>query len=136
MLPSPLESRWTRALYSVAMAFQRLADLRSPLALDALGDVGISAADLLADDYGACPTIATRGEQLGWQAIRAQSAANPEGTVLAIFGDGCQPLERWHVEGAATRPSVRTAYLTRYRAGQRAAWLSAAAASSATGGRA
>src|SRR5205823_5588472 len=64
-----------RALFAVAVAFARLADLRSPLALDALRDVGVSAADLLADDYGPCPAIAQAGERLGWQALRAQSAA-------------------------------------------------------------
>jgi hypothetical protein len=115
-----------RALFSVSVAFARLADLRSPLALDALRDLGVSAPDLLADDYGPCPAIAQAGEQLGWQAIRAQSAANPAGTALAIFRDAFPPPASWRVETAATRPSVRTAYLTRYRAGERPAWLAAA----------
>jgi hypothetical protein len=115
-----------RALFSVRVAFERLADLRPPLALDALREVGVSATDLLADDYGPCPDIAQLGEQLGWQAIRAQSAANPDGTALGIFRDAFPPRERWRVGAEATRPSVRIAYLTRYRAGERPAWLAAA----------
>jgi hypothetical protein len=115
-----------RALFSVRVTFDRLADLRSPLALDALRDIGVSAEDLLADDYGPCTAIAQAGEELGWQAIRARSAANPDGTALAIFHDAFPPRERWHVEADATRPSVRTAYLTRYRAGARPAWLATA----------
>lgn len=115
-----------RGLFAVAVAFARLADLRSPLALDALRDVGVSAADLLADDYGPCPAIAQAGERLGWQALRAQSAANPDGAALAILHDAFPAPERWHIEAAATRPSVRTAYLTRYREGERPAWLAAA----------
>jgi hypothetical protein len=96
------------------------ADLQSPLALAALRDIGVSAAD---DDNGPCPAIARAGEQLGWQAVRARSAANPDGTALGIFHDGFPPREHWHIEADATRPSVRTAYLTRYRAGERPAWL-------------
>ena len=57
---------------------------------------------------------------------RAQSAANPDGAALAILHDAFPAPERWHIEAAATRPSVRTAYLTRYREGERPAWLAAA----------
>jgi hypothetical protein len=109
-----------------ARAGSQAAPLRStasricaPLALAPLRDIGVSAAD---DDYGPCPTITRAGEQLGWQAIRARSAANPDGTALAIFHDAFPPRGRWHVDTDATRPSVRTAYLTRYRAGERPAW--------------
>jgi hypothetical protein len=115
-----------RALYSVDVEFERLADLRSPLALDTLADLGISADDLLADDYGPCPAIAQAGEELGWQAIRAASAANLDGTALAVFHDSFPPRERWRMQQVATRPSVRVAYLTRYRAGERPGWLAAA----------
>jgi hypothetical protein len=112
-----------RALFSVSMSFARLADLRSPLALAALRGQGVRAGDLLADDYGPCPAIAQAGERLGWQAIRAQSAANPDGTALAIFHAAFPPRERWRVEDDTVRPSVRTAYVTRYRGGERPAWL-------------
>jgi hypothetical protein len=110
----------------VRVTFNRLADLRSPLPLDALRDIGVSAEDLIADDFGPCPAIAQAGEELGWQATRARPAANPDRTALAIFQDAFPPRERWRVEADATRPSVRTAYLTRYRAGERPAWLAAA----------
>ena len=50
------------------------------------------------------------------QAIRARSAANLDGTALAIFRDAFPPRERWRVETDTTRLSVRIAYLTRYRA--------------------
>jgi hypothetical protein len=113
----------SRALYSVEVVFERLADLRSQPALDALADLRVSASDLIADDVGPCPAIAQAGERLGWQAIRARSAANLDGTALAIFRDAFPPRERWRVETDTTRPSVRIAYLTRYRAGHRPAWL-------------
>jgi RES domain len=115
-----------RALYMVDAAFARLADLRSPLAAEALRGLGISADDLLADDYGPCPALAQAGEQLGWQAIRARSAANPDGTALAIFRAAFPLPAAWRMQLAAARPSVRTAYLTRYRAGERPGWLAAA----------
>jgi hypothetical protein len=112
-----------RALYSVEVAFERLADLRSQPALDALAELGVSASDLIADDYGPCPAIAEVGERLGWQAIRGRSAANLDGTALAIFRDAFPLREPWRVETDTARPSVRIAYLTRYRAGHRPAWL-------------
>ena len=115
-----------RTLFSVRVRFERMADLRNPLALRALRELGIGAAELLADDYGPCPEIAQAGEALGWQAIRAVSAANPGGTALGIFSEACPSREQWRVEADATLPSVRTAYLTRYRAGQRPGWLGAA----------
>ena len=115
-----------RALYEVDVAFARLADLRSPLALDVLRAHGIIAQDLLADDYGPCPAIAQVGERLGWQAIRAASAAKPDGTTLAIFRGAFPPRSAWRLLMPTARASVRTAYLTRYRAGERPAWLRAA----------
>jgi hypothetical protein len=115
-----------RALFAVDVAFEQLVDLRSQPALDVLNRLGVGAADLLADDYGPCPDIAQAGERLGWQAIRAQSAANPDGTALAIFSDAFPAPADWRMVNAAVRPSTRAAYLTRYRAGERPAWLGAA----------
>lgn len=112
-----------RAMFSVDIAFDRLADLRSPLALDALRDIGIGPADLLDDGYGPCPEVAQAGEQLGWQAIRAQSAANTAGTSLAIFHDAFPARASWRMDIAAASPSIRVAYLTRYRVGERPGWL-------------
>lgn len=116
----PLDAR---AVYSVEVAFDRLADLRSPAALDALAELGIATDDLLADDYGPCPALAQAGEQAGWQAVRAPSAANPEGVAVAIFEAARPGRTLWKPELDAARPSVRTAYLTRYRVGERPAWL-------------
>lgn len=115
-----------RALYEVRVAFARLADLRSPLALDVLRAHGIKPQDLLADDYGPCPAIAQAGERLGWQALRAASAANPDGTTLAVFRAASPPRAAWRLLMPTARPSVRSAYLTRYRTEQRPAWLGAA----------
>lgn len=115
-----------RALFSVEVAFDRLVDLRSPAGLAALARIGIDADDLLDDDYGPCPALAQAGERLGWQAIRARSAANLDGTAVAILRDAAPPAARWRMDVAAVRPSVRVAYLTRYRVGQRPAWLAAA----------
>jgi hypothetical protein len=112
-----------RALFSVDVDFDELADLRSPAALAALGRIGIDAGDLLDDGYGPCPALAQAGERLGWQAIRAPSAAYTDGTALAVFHDAFPPAAHWRVDAAAVRPSVRVAYLTRYRARQRPAWL-------------
>ena len=88
------------------VTFNRLADLRSPLPLDALRDIGVSAEDLIADDFGPCPAIAQAGEELGQDAFRHERAG------------ASRPTQRAR--------SVRTAYLTRYRAGERPAWLAAA----------
>jgi hypothetical protein len=112
-----------RALFSVEVAFDRLADLTSTVAIAALAAIGVDDQELLADDYGPCPAIAQAGEQLGWQAVRARSAALSGGVSLGIFRDAHPELARWRVERDAVRPSVRVAFLTRYRTGERPAWL-------------
>jgi hypothetical protein len=114
-----------RALFSVQVAFDRLADLRSAAAQAALASAGVESDDLLADDFGACPDIAQAGERLGWEALRAPSAALDGGIAVAVFDRAYPPRDRWRLENEAVRPSVRVAVLTRYRAGQRPSWIGA-----------
>ncbi len=117
---NPLDAR---AVFQIEVTFARLADLRSPQALAVLSAMGVDADDLLADDYGPCPDIAQAGERLGWQAIRARSAARPDGTAVAIFHDAFPAADDWRPVDPEARPTIRTAFLTRYRLGERPAWL-------------
>lgn len=112
-----------RAVFSVEIELDRVADIRGADAQEALRVKGIQPDDLLADDYGPCPALAQVGEGLGWQAVRAQSAANTRGTALAVFHGSHPAAPIWRVELEAGRPSVRIAYLTRYKAGERPLWL-------------
>jgi hypothetical protein len=119
---NPLDAR---AVFEVDVSFERMVDLRTSKALAVLNAFGIKPEDLVVDNYGPCPAIAVAGEQLGWQAIRAQSAAYTAGTAVAIFRDAFPPRDAWRLVEAEGRPTVRTAFLTRYRASERPAWLAA-----------
>jgi hypothetical protein len=112
-----------RAMFSVEVTFDRMADLRSAGALGALAAMDINEDDLLADDYGPCPALAQAGQALGWQAIRSRSAAWADGSCVAVFDGAFPPAAAWRLEEATVRPSVRIALLTRYRDGERAGWL-------------
>jgi hypothetical protein len=112
-----------RAIFSTEVAFERVADLRSSEAREALRSLGIAERDLVADDYGPCPQLATLGEASGWQAVRAESAANNAGTAIAIFNGAFPTREFWRLVEPAMRPTVRIAYLTRYKSRERPAWL-------------
>lgn len=115
-----------RALYEVTVEVGALADLTTTTSRRTLATVGIGDGDLLADDYGPCPDIAKLGQQLGWEAIRAPSAALVGGTCVAVLPGHHPPRERWRKLRDSARPIIAVAYLTRYRAGERPAWLGAA----------
>jgi hypothetical protein len=114
-----------RALFSVTVSFTQVADFTSAEGQTALQAAGVSdpAVDLLADDYGPCPEIAKAGHSIGWQAVRAPSAARVGGVAVSIFHGAWPPPRGWTLEALAARPTVSTAYLTRYQAGKRPEWL-------------
>ena len=122
VLASPVQAR---ALFTVPVAFERVADFTNAGGQAALQAAGVDdpPRDLVADDFGPCPAIARAGIELGWQAIRAPSAARRGGVALAILHDHWPPAGVWQLRERAARPIVAVAYLTRYRAGQRPAWL-------------
>lgn len=114
-----------RALYAVDVALAVVADLASAEGQQALQACGVAdpATELVADGYGPCPGIAEAGNALGWQAVRAPSAAAPSGVALAIFAGAWPPPGAWRLEILRARPKIATAWQTRYRVGQRPAWL-------------
>jgi hypothetical protein len=114
-----------RALFSVDIAFGQVADFTGPEAQAALQAAGVAdpATELLEDGYGPCPHIAKAGRALGWEAVRASSAARLGGITMSIFDGAWPEAATWTLEEPAARPSVGVAYLTRYRAGERPAWL-------------
>jgi hypothetical protein len=114
-----------RALFSVAVVCDSVADFTTTGGHAALLAAGVTdpATDLLADDYGPCPAIAKAGHALGWQSVRAPSAARIGGTTMSIFDRAWPPRTDWTLEQPAARPTVSTAYLTRYRDEHRPSWL-------------
>ena len=112
-------------MFSVDVAFAHVADFTDPAGQAALQAAGVAnpAVDLLDDGYEPCPQIAKAGHALGWQAVRARSAALVGGVTLSIFHGAWPAAAAWNLEELSARPSVGTAYLTRYRAGERPAWL-------------
>jgi hypothetical protein len=114
-----------RALFSVDVAFDHVADFTGSAGQAALQTAGVAdpAVDLLDDGYGPCPQIAKAGHAMGWQAVRAPSAALAGGVTLSIFDGAWPAATAWKLEELSARPSVSTAYLSRYRASERPAWL-------------
>ena len=115
-----------RALYSVQVVLDAVADLADPDNQKVLQqECGIANAvtELVVDDYGPCPQLAEAGHMMGWQAVRAPSAAREGGIALAIFAGSWPNPADWVLEEAHARPKIGVAWLTRYKAGERPAWL-------------
>jgi hypothetical protein len=117
-----------RALFEVTLEFERVADLTSPIAHNALSAAGFDRGDFYVDDFGQCPAVAAAGEALGWQALLAPSAAwrRPDGLSLAVFTAGKPESRAFRLVRPAARPVVAIAYLTTFRSGERPRWLDAA----------
>jgi hypothetical protein len=112
-----------RGLWRVEVDFDRVADFTGGEGQQALASAGIDAEELLRDDFGPCPDIAERYVDFGWQALLAPSAALREGTCVAAFRPHHPDQARWTQVQKAARPTVLHAYLTRFHANERPAWL-------------
>lgn len=114
-----------RAIYRLSYQFERLADITTLASRRALRAAGFQSADLFADDFGACPALAFAGERLGWDALRAPSAAwrHGDGFCIAVFPRGHKQLRRTVLLEAVARPTIAVAYATAYRRGKRPEWL-------------
>jgi hypothetical protein len=114
-----------RALYRMTFRFEALADLTTDAARQTLEEAGFAVEDFLADDYGACPALAQLGVSLGWQALRAPSAAwrAGDGFCIAVFEPGREALLRFRELARGARPTIAVAASTTYRAGERPRWL-------------
>ena len=115
-----------RGLWRVEVEFNRVVNLTSDAGLDVLQTAGVAPDELLADDYGPCPDIASQHARLGWQAVIAPSAALDRGRCVAVFSPHHPARRRWEMVEQAAVPTVLHAYLTRYRAGEEPFWLPAA----------
>ncbi|HEY1517449.1 MAG TPA: hypothetical protein VGF91_13585 [Solirubrobacteraceae bacterium] len=123
-LGAPVDAR---ALFEVRFDLDRMADLTNAANQTILRRAGMDAAELIADDYGRCQQLARHGERHSWQAIRAPSAAYDGGVCVAVMPGHHPRSGRWRILVDAARPTVAIAYLTRYRTGERPAWLDGAA---------
>lgn len=119
-LGAPVDAR---ALFEVRFDVERMADLTDAANQEVLRRAGMSAAELITDDYGRCPQVARHGERRGWQGIRAPSAAYDGGVCVAVMPGHHPPGGLWSILLDAARPTVAIAYLTRYRTRERPAWL-------------
>lgn len=117
-----------RALFEVSFRVEGLADLTTPRARAALVAAGMTEVELVADDYGRCGEVAKFGEAHGWAAIRAPSAALVGRVCVAVMPGHHPDGGLWRILTPAARPTVAVAYLTRYRFGERPAWLDGASA--------
>lgn len=115
-----------RALFEVRVDVERLADLTTPDSQAVLARAGMSAGELIADDYRQCVALSHYAEANGWQAIRAPSAAYEDGVCVAVMPGHRPSRGLWRILLRAARPTVAVAYLTRYRAGERPGWLDGA----------
>lgn len=117
-----------RALFELTYSFERLADLLSPWGQTCLTRAGFPLGDFYADGpgYGACPQVAAAAAPLGWEAIRAPSAAlrTPEHYCVAVFEAGRDRLDHYAEAVPAASPTVAVAYASTYPLGKRPAWLS------------
>jgi len=78
-----------RALHAIECDRLELLDLREP---EPRASVGLSDADLFADDRAACQAVGEAAEFLGYQGVLAPSAAGPtEGFVIAVFTERPRP---------------------------------------------
>jgi hypothetical protein len=125
--PAALEAPFPALrLLRLDIRLERLADLTSAAGMLALVRAGFMPASLTADDYGDCPAIAAVGEGLGWQGVRAPSAAwRFGGTCIALFAEGAAAVHNSEVLAQSARPAIYVIGATEYRAGQRPRWLPA-----------
>lgn len=115
-----------RALYRLDFEFGALVDLTTQASQQTLSRAGFSLDDLFADDYGGCPTVAQCGDELGWEAVLAPSAAwqHSGGLCLAVFRRGHDHCLRGVERIAdAARPTIAIAAATTYRQDERPSWL-------------
>lgn len=117
-----------RALYELRFEFEALADLTSPWAEVLLRRAGFDLDGFYADaaaGYGDCPELAGLAGALGWEAVRAPSAAwqRPDGFCVPVFEAGRQRLVGADRLLPSASPTVATAVATAYAAGERPAWL-------------
>ena len=122
----PLPEGPIRTIYRINVELGRLADLTESSNQTRLIVAGFPLKDFLTNtenNLGLCPQLAEIGQKLGWEALKAPSAAWPAGgSTIAIFERGranitsCEPL----ITGS---PSIATAVGTRYRDGEKPAWI-------------
>ena len=79
-------------------------DLTDAQIRDALG---LTQAELIADDYAVCQRLADRAREAGFEAILAPSAGLPEATTLAIFGDAVSNRRTAVDDRGRQRPPIR-----------------------------
>ena len=121
-----------RTIYEIEVDLTLLADLTTPVNRRALQNAGFPLNDFFTNDpatgilhydYGQCPEVAGLGERLGWEALRAPSAAWPVGGhTIAIFSSGKSSIVRCDPVFTG-RPTVAMAVATRYRNGQKPSWV-------------
>jgi len=69
--------------------------------------LGLTQAELIADDYAVCQRLADRAREAGFEAILAPSAGLPEATTLAIFGDAVSNRRTAVDDRGRQRPPIR-----------------------------
>jgi hypothetical protein len=111
-------------LLRLDLALDRLADLTTSEGRLALLRAGMRPSDLTADGYGDCPAIAAIGESLGWQGVRAPSAAwSLGGECIALFEDGRKMVTNTEVMAQGAFPAIYVVAATNFRTGERPKWL-------------
>lgn len=120
------EEVYIRSIYEIRGTLESMADLTDPANQAFLIMAGFPPDEFLTnrpDDFGLCPELAQIGEELGWDALRAPSAAWPRGGyTTAIFAAGRSGINSCRAVFTG-RPTVAMAAATRYREGQKPAWV-------------
>lgn len=126
-VPAPLPAR---CIIELEARFRRMVDVGRADNLAVLEELGFSQSDMSGDNYAPCNRVAAAMEAAGIEAILSPSAAWPFGGAhcVSILPAGMSRIVGSpRVRHDAVRPTILIAYGTRYKAGERPAWLGAAA---------
>lgn len=115
-----------RCILEIRIEFTKLADFTNTSNRALLVLAGFPLSDFTTNrvnQYGLCNELASIGESLGWEGLRAPSAALPGyGSTIAVFLVGQAQIQGWSVLSVYA-PTVALAVAARYRDGQKPSWV-------------
>jgi hypothetical protein len=113
-----------KALVRLEFELRSVPDLTLQRVRSKVFAAGLAPEAIRGDDHAPCQDFAKLAERAKWDAMIVPSAGRAEGgTCIPIFQAGRERLIDETVVAARGSPSILHAFDTRYRAGERPAWL-------------